>query len=174
MLPEPKLYLRKISKQRWIDEPPWLPKGETPADCVSELKTVGNALSVYLVDSGEPESWTARVAAAIATGSESLRPVEFFYLSTELLERLSVNLVRTPGKTPDDAVNAWHFELQELTATKLAEIAREVRIIIGASEDSTVRLLKTAVEKELREALAERRFSVADLNEKLAKRLGED
>ncbi len=172
MLAEAKLYLRKISKQRWLDEPLWLPAGETPADCVSELRTDENALSVYLVDLREPEAWIARVAAAIATKSESLRKMDFFYLSTDLLERLSVKVVQTPGKTPDAIVNAWHFELQELTATKLAEIAREVRVIIGAYEDSTVRLLRSAVEKELRAALAERRFASVDLNEKLAKSLG--
>lgn len=172
MLAEPKRYLRKISKQRWIDEPLWLPEGETPADCISELRTDENALSVYLMDSREPEAWIARVAAAIATKSDSLRKMDFFCLSTDFLERLSVKIVQTPGKTPDAVVNSWHFELQELTASRLAEIAREVRVTIGAYEDSTVRLLKSAVEKELRAALAERRFAAADLNEKLAKSLG--
>ena len=119
------MFLRKIYKRAvWLEarEFAWLGAGEICSDVLRDFKTDNGTLSVWKVD----ESNMALVIAALAASNRKKKEEEFemVLFSEDLLETIGVRAQRVDGITPDAAANkTWHFDLVELTVTKVAELA---------------------------------------------------
>ncbi len=155
---------------KWSTDEPleWLQAGDVPADPLDNLATDQNKLSVYEVTGDQ--SQIERIAAAFAAGSNDDKPKEFEFIlfNQEILPELAIRLDSSePGVTGDSEVDSWHRDLVELSADKLASLAKrlvptaEPRIVMGkqvsaALEESVVSgkiPLKHVVNKKRRDKL---------------------
>jgi len=102
----------------------WLPPGEPPADVLDDLQTRGtNALSLWLIE--DDRSNLERVAAALASGRDSLSNLDFRLVRVGWLGRHRIAPAATPGVTADSEANhRWHRDLSRLTAHRLISVAR--------------------------------------------------
>jgi hypothetical protein len=117
----------------WWREPiaAWLDRGEIPADCLTDLKTKDNTLSVYEVAS---EADQLRVATALALQRaiggkkqrQSLSDIAAMVFEEQLLGTLGIEVKAIHGKTTDDTVNKWHFDMVALSGRQLANLALEL------------------------------------------------
>jgi len=117
----------KIRKNRWVlpENAAWISPGDIHADPLSDLKTTQGSLSVWIVE--EDQSNLHRVAVALAANCEHLSSIDYILFDGSIVDDLSLKLVRTLGKTPDSEANAtWHRDLVELSASKLADLARRM------------------------------------------------
>ena len=104
----------------------WLDRDEAPADCLSDLKTSQNKLSVYEVATEEDAEQVAAALAlsrAIGQPKMSLPAVAGLVFDEDILPPLGIKLDKKTGKTKDAKVNDWHLDLIELTASQLARFA---------------------------------------------------
>lgn len=120
-----------LSPELWwrekVDE--LLRRDQVPADCVSDLPTKRNALSVYEV---ADEDAAERVVAALAlqkaiggaTQKQSLRDMSGLMFDARLLANLGIATKRIKGNTPDQTVNDWYLDLIDLTGSQLVELAK--------------------------------------------------
>ncbi len=118
--------LRKIRKGRWYKtgDMTWLPAGDLQADALDDLKTASNELSVYRID--ETKTNLTRVIAALSANTNFLSNIDYALLDEETLGRLCIPIKRSQGDSPDETVNGWHSDLQELSATKLLDLAKTI------------------------------------------------
>lgn len=119
--------LRKIRKNRWYktDETSWLPDNELQADALDDLRTKANELSVYSVD--DNESNLGRVIAALAANTDHPSIIDFAIFSQEILEEIGVRARSSRGELLDDQANEWHYDLYELSASRILELARVIK-----------------------------------------------
>jgi hypothetical protein len=115
--------LRKIRKAKWYKNEgvSWIPDDELQADALSDIATKANELSVYSVK--EDKSDLDWVIAALATTSEHLSNFDYALIDTKFLDELNIIYKQTDGTTMDDEVNQSHFDIIELTASKLLQLA---------------------------------------------------
>ncbi len=121
------LLLRTVRENRWYKAPAaaLLREGDVPADPVGDLTTTKNALSVWHV---EPDrSNLERVVRAVAIGKAKLDSAGWVLFDSDLLGPLGIGLVEdSRGATKDEAANAWHRELVDLSGNKLVGLARKI------------------------------------------------
>lgn len=118
-------FLRKIKKIRWkTDNEPWLNSGELQADCLSDMVTSGNKLSVYRII--DDKSNLKRVVAALAANCDYLSNLDYLLLKEELLQTIGIKSEETNGTTSDELVNSWHIDLVEISLPKLVNLANTV------------------------------------------------
>jgi hypothetical protein len=140
--------LRKITKPKWFDTP-WLPAGEVPADALVDLRTQQNTLSVWRVDPGEA-NLSAVIAALASNQTTRVDKFDYVLLDDEVVTGLGIQCVKTEGDSPHlDANSTWHFDLVELTATKVVGLAREMKRV----EAEHRRMFPDDVREILRSAL---------------------
>jgi len=129
--------MRMVGKvNRWFksDAQPLLDAGDVPADPLGDLRTSNNGkLSVYQV--GQNLGDVERIARALALGRDKIDNVGFVLFDISLLEKASIELDQTDGKTPDPAVNKSHVDLINLTGNKLVTLTR---LILLEGETGTV------------------------------------
>src|SRR5437660_8036004 len=113
--------LRGVRLGRWLDSPGWLPAGEAPADCLSDLRAGDSELSVYVV----PEKANpAQVAIALAGTKQRIEESGYILFDVKMATALGIVIQERKGKTADPLVNTWHRDLVELSAGTLAELAK--------------------------------------------------
>lgn len=126
---------------RWLNLP-WLPPNEVQADAIKDFNRIkDNELSVFLVNS---EADGIRAATAIASKIEQQGAVGYALFDAGAVAALGITIQKTDGETPDAEVNTWHYELRELTFSRLAEIARIVKQ--GRVEDIPLPAFKTQLQ----------------------------
>lgn len=152
-------YLRLgFTGHRWINLP-WLAAGEVQADAVRDFSSIrDNTMSVYLVNS-EQDGFRA----AIAIASKREQTIDFGYALVEAGAVMGIGLEPMPsdGETPDPEVNAWHYELRELTFSRVAEIAKLIKQR-GRVEDIPLPTFK----EHLRRAVQARQLDVSQVHRK--------
>lgn len=136
--------------------------GETQADAVDDLRTKGNALSVFEVD--DPAN-VERIVVAFASGRMNPDHIGFAVFDGDAVGRLGIQIQKTPGSTADAAVNALHHDLQQLTASQLAGLAN---IVAGGTTDQILRKRLTEL---LKDGLAAGRLDQDKVNPKLLSQL---
>jgi len=153
-------FLRIIRQARWFAYPdiPWLAPGELQADALSDLRTEGNSLSVWLVGSDPDER---RIVVALAANRERLDVFDYVVFEDTRLVGLGVHIAPVDADTPDAAVNQFHRELRNLTVRQLAELA--VVVSVGRRQ----RTLPKSVKSRLIEALQAGTLNRGKLNPKL-------
>lgn len=117
--------LRKRNKWHWNQPLSWLDEGDVPADPLANLETTKNTLSVFEVD--DDISKIERIAAAMA-GQSTNGPEEFDYIifDQSILSEVGIKILKSNGQTPDNEVNSWHYDLTEISVTKLASLAKHI------------------------------------------------
>ena len=126
-------YLRVVRKAPtwWREEQQaWLDEGLVPADCVSELPTRENSLSVYELTHGGPSA--ERIAAALAlrkaiggaSHGQSLKEAVCITFESSILDQVAIEVSSAkPGKTGDTLVDDVHRDLVNISGHKLADLA---------------------------------------------------
>lgn len=117
--------LRKIRKNRWIEEVDWLLDEDLQADALNDLVTRANELSVYHVT--ENESNLTQVIAALAVNTTEPSNIDFALFDEKVISELGIKIKKSPGELADDQVNNWHSDLRELSASKLLELAKIIK-----------------------------------------------
>ena len=77
-----------LSQKRHWDEEQWLSAGDVQSDATKCLRTVGNALSVFVLDN--PEEQMDRVVAALALTRSGLDRVDVAIIPEEVLEMCEI------------------------------------------------------------------------------------
>ena len=114
--------LRKLDRRAAFHPLDWIQEGDVAADALSNLRTIGNALSVWQID--EKRTNLARVVAALAAGRMKLDKIDYALLDRQTLEPLGIRLVKEAGGSFDrDANTLWHQDMTGLSASKLLELA---------------------------------------------------
>lgn len=123
-------YLRAINKNRWYRNTPpsWLPENEIPAQPLADLvPRPEENLSIWYVDAERTN--LRRIAAAIASSRDRIDKFDYALFSHEIIQVVGLTIVQSSGKTPDELANAdWHWEIVELTADKVARLAKEIYV----------------------------------------------
>ena len=105
-------------------EPVGADSGEPQADALINFQTSHNKLSVYEVVDGECDA--ARLAVAIAAGTDRPQEVAFVVFDCQLVMELDITIDMTEGGTPDQDANALHRDLQIGTPKKLGALTEAI------------------------------------------------
>ena len=148
------LVFRKIKKSKWYknDGVPWLATNDLQADALADLKTTGNALSVYFVDRSDKEDLD-RVVTALAATRERIEEVEYALFEESALSEIGIKVATAEADTPDAVVNTWHRHLVEMSANKIMELAYIIR-----NEGKKERVLGKRIRDMLIDALISKRI----------------
>ena len=156
--PVPEL-LRYIRQSKWDvnrDEPLadklWLAPGDLQADVFSDLRTTSNSLSVWQIEKDD-KPCLDRIIAALAARRKEIAVFEYAIVDVRAVEELGISISKQPGDTfDDDANDRWHYDLVELTANRLLELAKLI-----SQRNEMTRLSRTKV-KELITASVEKKY----------------
>ena len=114
--------LRKLDRRAAFHPVDWIQQGDVSADALSNLRTTGNALSVWQID--ENQTNLQRVVAALAAGRMKLDKIDYALIDRRSLDPLGVRLIKEAGGSCDrDANSLWHQDITELSGSKLLELA---------------------------------------------------
>ena len=115
-------FLRKVRQGRWLKRPTisWLSGDEIQSDALLDLQTVSNKLSVYRV---ENEDEAKATVIALAATRHSFSNLDYVLFEEDMLASTNIQFALQMGMTPDDSVNELHYDLQNLTVDKMAELA---------------------------------------------------
>jgi hypothetical protein len=91
------LYFKGVKQQRWHDLPDWVPTGEVPADCLNDLQTSSNELSVFLIPAERADELTQRLAAALVAKKNALSHYDYALLSPEAIADIPIRTEVTLG-----------------------------------------------------------------------------
>jgi len=116
-------YVRVIRRSRWDLEakPEWVGDADMPADPLADLCTQENKLSLWEIQS---DGDLRRCVSAVAATRQHLSNLDCLLFEAEVCENLTIPIGLSPGNTPDDEVNAWHRDAENLTASKLINLGR--------------------------------------------------
>lgn len=161
----PSKFLRIVMADLWWREPhkAWLEEGTVPADCVSDLLTKKNKLSVYETDGEDDAVQTAAALSLQRAGSQpgrTLPDVGALIFDQDILDRLKIAVEKKDGTTRDKRVNGRHWDLVELSGHKLAEFAKELLL---TTQPRT--FYKPEMVKQLRESIKTGEIAGATLPE---------
>lgn len=121
------LFLIKIERSKWFrDAVPWLKEGELQADALWNLRCQANAVSVWHVE--HAESNLKRLVAALAGPRDSFSNLDCVLIDQAVISMLEIKVDKSDGKSCDTFANAnWHFDLVELTASKVFALAKALK-----------------------------------------------
>ena len=133
----PRLVRVDLRLERWLsDDIPWLPAGEVPATALRDLDAKGNELSFFEVGAGiDIERIVVAVVAKRQDPTRTDVGYSIFELQEEGARAMGITVAKSPGETPDAGVNALHYNVEHLTARKVADLAR---VISGGTIDSVL------------------------------------
>jgi hypothetical protein len=113
--------LRKIRKNRWsTDNLSWLNSGDLQADCLNDMATKDNKLSVYRIT--DDRSNLTRVAAALAANCDNISNFDYLLFNEDLLQTIGIEREDTKGDTSDELVNSCHINLVKISLSNLVSL----------------------------------------------------
>jgi len=114
--------LRKLDRRAAFHSVDWVRSGDVAGDALCNLRTQGNALSVWLIDDNRTN--LERIIAAVAGGRMKLDKLDYALIESGRLETLGIHMTQEKGMSCDDDANAlWHQDLHNLSGAKLVELA---------------------------------------------------
>lgn len=118
------LHMTKFNK--WIERnPPWLSKGEIPADPLFGLGVqTPNQMSAWEVD--ESVRNLEEIAAGLAAGRREWKDFEYLLLDSETLTEIGIKVKRTQGRSCDQKLTRLHRDLTEISAQKAVKLAAAI------------------------------------------------
>ncbi len=119
------LILRKINKSKWVKvKPSWLEGDDVQADTLCDLSPNGNKLSVWQINDDKSNLNQILTAYAAAFRSPPISHIQYIIFDQRFLSELGIKLEQSNAKTPDQRANACHYDLVELSGTKLNNLAK--------------------------------------------------
>ena len=150
--PSMPLLLHSVRENRWFkeDAAPWLERGDVPADAVSDLRTTGNELSVWELESDR--SNLKRIVCALALGRSEITASGYVVFDSAPLAGIDIGIsAEKPGGTPDKGANKWHRDLTNLSGNKLVALTRA---ILQHGDTGTV--LKKEIQEQIQLGIREK------------------
>ena len=118
-------FLRRITKTKWLERnPPWLPVDDIPADPLGDLRTKSNVLSVWQVEADQRS--LMQVAMAITTMSDNVSHFHYALIDQVAFEKTNIKVEDAPGDSRYEQANTLHYNLIELSASDLVQLARVI------------------------------------------------
>lgn len=155
--------LVKITQGKWFTDLPWLAAGELQAAALFDLRFRDNRLSVWSID--DDFSNLSRVVAALAANAphSTIEVFDYVLIEKQSIVNIGTKIEKAEGGTPDHHANKeWHYDLVELSATKIVEVAHLIR-----EEADFVRVLAHEVKGFLTKGLQDRHITIDGCAEKL-------
>jgi hypothetical protein len=136
-----------LKYNRWLETEGLSPL-DFPPDILSDLRTIGNEISVYeATDAITPE----RIAIAFAAGPTKKEPDQTAYavFDRTAVENLGIEIARTEGDTIDAAVNQLHYDLRIGSIRKLLDLAGVIATseLVAIPKKEARELMKDGFEK---------------------------
>ena len=143
----------------------WLPDDDIRADALKSLKSENNALSIYLFDG---ESNIDRVIAAYSAARSKVENLDYAIFSEDFLKQINITYTNNAAKgIPDTVVSSWHYDLVQLTGSKvlsLAKVIREHGKINRKSSPEVGKLINQAIDSNIIDKLKLDKNLIADLD----------
>ena len=157
-------FLRVTRQARWLKYPDisWLPRNEIQGDTLRDLQTDDNSLSVFRVESDQD---TERVVTALAANRDNLANLDYAVFDDATLKSIGVNVAQRSGETPDREVNKLHYNLTNLTVTRLARLAAVVAA--GQHERTPRKMIKGRLQRAVNKGSLDRHRLKSQLLQKL-------
>lgn len=139
--------LRSIKKPRWSwNEKPGRIDGEAiPADTLRDLETDHNRLSFWIIQDDLSDLDT--VITAVAAIRDHAERFDYALFDAKVCENLEIKIEDSRGRTPSDRVNSLHLDLIDLSAGKVAKLAKVIY-----HEGQRQRIQPKAVKERIRRA----------------------
>jgi hypothetical protein len=155
------LLVRKVTLAKWQNTAE-LAEAEIPADAAVDLRTEGNCLSVWRVES---EAELLDAALAMAAGVERIDRIQIAWVDELQVSGSGLTLAASEGRTPVTDLRDRHVDVTHLDFARLGVFARLVFDALSAANQRT--LTRRQVQELIAEAIRIGRLSVNDLNEKI-------
>ncbi len=116
--------LRIIEEKQYWESPadyPWLPADQGPA-VIMRKQYVDPQSAVSVFEVAEDEDVITQVVAAFAAASQHKDKHDYVLFPRELPGQVGLQVVNSPGKTPDATANAMHRDLVQVTCAQLGAL----------------------------------------------------
>jgi len=158
------LLLRTVKHNRWFKEPaaPFLANDDIPGDCLGDMNTSQNQLSVW--ELAADRSNLERVVRAVAAGRDRIDHTGYIVFDSTILEAVGIEITNEPGTSPDSDANVWHRDIV-LTGNKMVALAKA---ILRSSEEAG-QVLKTRMKQLIRDGIEQGQLPIS-VQEKFQKK----
>jgi hypothetical protein len=131
-LGEMPLLLRTVKQNRWFkaEAKPFLANGDVPADCLGDMSTSENLLSVWELE--ENRSNLERVVRAVVIGRNNIENMGYIIFDSSVLAGVGIEILNNPGGSADSGANVWHRDLR-LSGNKMVAL---VKAILESGEEA--------------------------------------
>ncbi len=160
------LFLRKIERRKWLppDDETWLELGDIPADPLGDLRTSGNALSIWHIE--DDQSNLSKVVAGNAATLGNVRNFEYSLFEGGVLADLGLTFVQNKGESFDSEANEkWHWEIVQLSGDRLLDLAK----VLLPLSDGRKTVFLAEVEQLIVQAVSTKRIEFRRLKEGIQK-----
>ena len=153
---------RKISRSKWRPHQD-LAQWELQADAITgDLRTVGNALSVWHCgDEDAAEKDIKEAALAMASLMDRARPIDLVWFDRDELEQAGHKVQQTDGETNVPDLRSHHYDICGLDYARLGDIA--TRVAAAIEEGRYRRFTRREVLDLLADAIESDRLKTRDL-----------
>jgi hypothetical protein len=135
----------------------WLSAGEIPADCLADLRTDQCTLSLWEVD--EAKSRVMDVACGVVAGGMKIAHFDYALFPIDQLNQFGA-LDKVGGATPLEDINAWHWDLGQLSAQRVLQFA-----VFLSGNAQFHRIPKADIRQRLRELLRADKMKLESLSD---------
>jgi hypothetical protein len=159
-------FLIKVTWGRWQSDLPWLPAGELQAAALFDLRFSNNKLSIWKIEADSSNLERVITSLAASKGKMNIENVDYVVIDQSLFEDLSLKIEKSAGGTLDKKANIeWHYDIVELTTSKIVAIARCIKA------HTIKRRSAVDVKKLVQKALKEKHIDPAMADESLRGKL---
>ena len=120
-------FLRTVRQSRWYKYPAidWLAEGELQGDALSDINTQNGKLSVYRIND---EDEMQHVIVALAATKENMANLDYILFDDYELSSFGITVIQSDGNTASTVANELHYELGNLSASRLVRLAQVVSV----------------------------------------------
>ena len=160
------LLVRKIEKAKWMQND--IISGEDiSADAITNcLKTKGNTLSVWEVDT---ENHVEQAVLAIAASAQHIETIDVVLMNPEYLIESDVDYIQSEIPLPVEDLINMHHDICKITYKKLGIIAYHIADKIR--EQKIIRYTEGRLKGILKEAIEMGKLDIENLNYDVRKKL---
>ena len=150
-----------LRHNRWVETAERSP-ADYPADVITDLRTQGNALSVFEVTATISAE---RIAIAVAAGKQEPQETGYSVFDSATTVKLGIKPTKARGNTIDADVNSCHYNLAVGTVSKLVDLAEVL------ATGGLVPILRKKVEELLKDGLTNHQLDGSRMNPGLRNKL---
>jgi hypothetical protein len=160
------MLVRKINKAKWF-QTNILHGEEVSADAITNcLRTVGNTLSVWYINSEEDIN---KAMLAIIANQDHLESIDVVIIDEKLFEDSGFVISSSPGETPVEELREIHRDITGLNYSLLGNVKNIIVEMI--KKDKITRFTKVQLTKILGDAIKEGKIDISYLKESVRKKL---